>query len=305
MRSMLRGILQSVCHLYPLYSGCGTIANTPLFRRMSYSTKPLVKARLRDGQFIFVRLDDFIGRAVFYFGDLDPKVTLVCKRLLRSGDTMLDVGANCGLITMYAAKIVGSSGRVHAFEPQPALAELIRESANANGYNQVLVHNIALSVEDGVLDLFVPSDNGGAASFSQQWGQICGADKTIQVEVRRTADYLASLNLKRVRLMKIDVEGHEEFVLRGGLDFFRDHGPDAIVFESSEHAGPFWEREPVKLLTSINYTIFAIKKSKFGSLRLQELNRQTDGQVSGHDFIAIKRGEQYEDILSALQVKTA
>lgn len=247
--------------------------------------------KLRDGSTILVRLDDFVGRTIYYFGDLDPKITWVCNSLLRPGDTVLDVGANCGLVSIYASKLVGPTGHVHAFEPQPDLAELMQKSLGIDGYSQVSVHNIALSENDGVMNMHIAANNSGQASLSLQTAVPV---KTIQVQVRRTADYLSGLNLGPVRLMKLDVEGHEESVLRGALDFFRDRGPDVIVFESNK---------PVRLLESIGYVIFAIPTSKF-RMQLRELDRETN-QVSSHDFVAVKRGYHFEGVATALHLKSA
>lgn len=261
--------------------------------------------RLRDGSTILVRLDDYIGRTIYYFGDLDPKITWVCKKLLRPGDTVLDVGANCGLISIYASKLVGSTGHVHAFEPQPNLAELMQKSLEISGYSQVSVHNIALSENDGVMDMLIAAGNSGQASLSVQ-SVVPG--KTIQVQVRRTADYLCGLNLGTIRLMKLDVESHEESVLRGALDFFRDRGPDVIVFELNKYlspdAEPIWEQTTVRLLESIGYVIFEITKAKF-RMQLRELDRETNGQVSSHDFVAVKRGYRSEGVATELHLNSA
>jgi FkbM family methyltransferase len=295
MRSVVRRITKETCRFYPLYSGCGTIASLSFFQSISQTSDPLVMTKLRDGSSIFVRLDDFVGRAIYYFGDLDPKITWICQRVLRPGDTMLDIGANCGVVTLYSSKLVGATGQVHAFEPQQNLAELIQKAAEINVYSQISVHNIALSENDGVLNIEIPAGNSGAASLSRQ-----RTGKTIQVQVKRTADYLSSLGLRTIRLMKLDVEGHEAEVLRGGLNFFSKCKPDVIVFESNETTEPFWERAAIRLLESLDYAIFEILKSKF-CVQVRHLERETDAlaQVSGHDFVAVKRGVSYNSIISA------
>lgn len=303
MRSLARRTLKSLCRFYPLYGGCITIANTSFFRTLSQTPDPLVMTRLRDGSPIFVRLDDYTSRSIYYFGDHDPKITWVCKKLLRPGDTMLDIGANCGVITISSAKLVGQTGHVHAFEPQPNLAELIQRSAQLGGYSQVSVHNIALSSQDGVMNIQIPLGHSGAASLSRQ-PSVHRQTREIQIQLKRTTDYLSSLNLQSIRLIKLDVEGHEAEVLQGGLDFFRDCKPDAVVFESNEHkyesnAKPFWEQAAVRLLESIGYDLFEIPKFKF-RLRLRKLARGTEPQVSSSDFVAVKHGELYEDIATAL-----
>ncbi|MBV8886201.1 MAG: FkbM family methyltransferase, partial [Chroococcidiopsidaceae cyanobacterium CP_BM_RX_35] len=173
------------------------------FKHLSQSPAPLVIAKLRDGSPILVRLDDYVGRSIYYFGDLDRKITWVCQRVLRPGDTMLDIGANYGLLTLYAAKLVGSTGCVHAFEPQPALIELIRKSVEISNFSQVSVHDFALSLNDEVGYMSVEPWNSGQAALVST--EVSTNAPKIQVKVRKTSDYLSSLSLKNIRLVKLDV----------------------------------------------------------------------------------------------------
>src|SRR5439155_22518055 len=132
-------LARHVCQCYPFFSGCGTLANRPFLRRLT-PAGAVVTTTLRDGSRIRVRPGDYIGRALYFFGDFDPKLRWVFDRLLRPGDVVFDVGANFGAMTLFAARRVGPGGAVHAFEPQPDLAALVRESAALNGYGNVRVH---------------------------------------------------------------------------------------------------------------------------------------------------------------------
>ncbi|MGH7293079.1 MAG: hypothetical protein ACREJT_17790, partial [Myxococcota bacterium] len=131
-------LLRALSRCYPLKSGLGTLASSRPFLRALDGEQGLHWARLRCGAQILVPLDDFVGRALWFFGDLDPKLTWICERLLRPGDTVLDIGANLGLVSLIARERVGASGAVHAFEPQPELVELIGQSARANGFDDIV-----------------------------------------------------------------------------------------------------------------------------------------------------------------------
>ena len=155
-RSNLKGLMQkaaqSVLHQYPLYSGVFRIAN---YRPMVWlADRGKTVGTLRTGAQIWIDTADVDGRAIYFFGEQDPKITWICRRVLRAGDTALDVGANCGLMALTCAHLVGKSGAVHAFEPQPELAEGIVRSAALNDYGQVHVHPVALSEADETRDLF-------------------------------------------------------------------------------------------------------------------------------------------------------
>jgi FkbM family methyltransferase len=272
---MLDRLLRTAARRYPLLSGYGTISSLPLFRSaVRDASEQWVK--LRCGAKILVPPNDYVGRALYFFGDLDPKLSLVFRRLLRPGDTVLDIGANLGVMSLVACSLVGPSGAVHAFEPQPALAAKLRESGVANGYGNLHVHACALGADEGELELVVPEDNMGAASF------VRGVQGTrMNVPVHRTSEYLATLKLGRIRLVKMDVEGFESSVIQGGMQFLAASPPDAIVFELNDHTTNFNEQPVVRLLRSLGYRFFNIPRAIF---RLQLREMQGNG---GHDVLAV------------------
>ena len=283
-RSIARKMMQGACRCYPLISGCGKIANSRVGRRLSKGLG-ITETRLRGGGRIVVDGQDFVGRSIYYFGDMDPKLTRLCRKILRPGDTVVDIGANCGLVSVLVAGLVGSRGAVHAFEPQPSLVDLLERSAKINRYDHLHVHRVALSDRDGELSLTIPSDNSGAASFSCDYDD--DSFESLVVPVKRSGAYLEQLGVGPIRLMKIDVEGHEAVVFAGASSLLEsDARPEMIVFESNESV-PIPERGTFKLLWEVGYKIYSMPRTWF-RLRLEHV-RQPDGEVEGspHDFLAI------------------
>lgn len=124
-------------------------------------------------------------------------------RLIPRGGLALDVGADTGRYTYWLAR---RARQVHAFEPRPEAADAIRRRLMSN----VTVHNVALSDEPGEAELFVPQERGTRASIEP--GAREGAGHVVTVPRVRLDD----LALEQVRFVKIDVEGHELSVIRGG-----------------------------------------------------------------------------------------
>lgn len=278
LRMTVARTVAGVARLYPFYSGCGTLANSAVLRAFAHSPSPVV-TRVRGGGEMLVDLEDYVGRSVFYFGDIDRKVSWVCRRVLRRGETFVDVGANQGLVTILGASLVGPTGRVIAFEPQENLAALLATSITRASLAHASVQRVGLSDSNAQVRFFVPEDNSGAASVGEGDGR---AGRHLTIPLRKGDEVFRELNVSGVRLMKVDVEGHETGVFAGLSDTLRAHRIDAIVFESNK-PGEVLGRSECRLLTDAGYRIAEIPRS----LLRPRVRWLGDGEGSGgHDFFA-------------------
>src|SRR6185436_73774 len=139
-------------------------------------------------------------------GTYEPEQSGLFGQHIRPGDVVLDIGAAVGYYTLLSAKLVGSSGRVVSFEPDSTNLQFLRSHVEQNRLEQVTILPIALANETGTARF-----GGGTGTGT---GRLCenGVD---QVAVRRLDDVAAELDL-RPQHLKIDVEGAEMAVLRGG-----------------------------------------------------------------------------------------
>lgn len=157
----------------------------------------------------------------------EPLMPILAKHV--EGGTFVDVGANIGVYT-HALRSVAS--KVVAFEPVTALADALRRR-----YPQVEVYSCALSAASGSAVLHIPSLQREAvltrASLNADANPGFSLEE-VTVE-RRTLDSFA---LSNVRAIKIDVEGHEEEVLRGALETIKATYPALLVeIEERHHPG--------------------------------------------------------------------
>ena len=294
LRGAAQATLRRLGRLYPLYSGCGTLANSRPWRWVMQGAPEESVAHIRGtGARLIVPVEDFIGAAVHSFGDLDPKVTWVAQRILRPGDTALDIGANLGLVAIAMADAVGIRGRVEAFEPQPRFAELTRRSALLNGFSHLTLHEIALGRSDAEVTLHIPNENKGRASI----GRAEGADEAIQIMQRQAGEVLEGLALGPIRLMKMDVEGYETEIIAGAEAYLRRNPPDAILFELNEYDGAFGEQELVIQLSGLGYRFAEIPKCLW-RMRLIPIDPTTAGGKLANDILAVRLDATGEAILA-------
>ncbi len=150
------------------------------------------------------------------------------NRIVPEGAVTVDVGANCGL---YTRKLSRLSRKVHAFEPSPKMAELLRRTSASN----VSVHELALSDQIGDAELFIPQDNDepvyGLASLERRHV----ADDQAVVATKVPTARLDAIVHEEVAFVKIDVEGHELNVLNGAVELLEHSQPVFLVEAEDRH----------------------------------------------------------------------
>ena len=171
----------------------------------------------------------------------DEKEYDLLDTFLAPGDWALDIGANVGHYTMRMAELVGATGRVIAFEPVPTTFSLLAANVRLFAHSNVSLLNVAASDRTAAVGMQIPRFSEGLANYYQAHLTDDATDLailTLPVDALRLP--------APVKLVKIDVEGHELPVLhgmRGTLE--RDH-PLLIVETGSD--------ETVHLLNRFGYS---------------------------------------------------
>lgn len=186
-------------------------------------------------------LRDFHQRGAYFYGRLlDLPVQLTMREALRPGDMFIDIGANIGVLTLQGARAVGPRGIVHAFEPNPDVFARLEAHIAGNHLKNVVLHRVALSDREGTLTLSIPpTGNTGAGSLGGLAPRHFGAAvSTYEVALKRGDDVLTATETGSSSpgspvLIKIDVEGHEPFALRGMERFIAARRP-AILAEINQ-----------------------------------------------------------------------
>lgn len=284
-------LVSRVTRLFLFYSGCGTVANHRWVQKLAGECNGKIWARVQGGE-IIAPMNDHVGRAAYFCGDLDPKVTWVCRQLVREGDTVLDIGANIGVTTVGLASMVGKTGRVHSFEPNPELQWMLRQVIKKNELSQVTLHAMALGAADSEMELRVPRENLGMGSLVRH-GKA--GDAVYQVPVRRLTDIVAQEGITSIRFIKIDVEGFEADVFNGATEVLEKLAPEGILFELNMAPGSFSEQPVVEVLRRAGYDFLSVPR-RLVRMNLCRLDESKPLERGGNDYLAVRRGETFERI---------
>ena len=159
-----------------------------------------------------LHMKDFLERSI-YFDCFEFLCTRIVLSFLKQGSVFIDIGANVGYYSLLANVRVGSTGRVLSFEPHPVTVGRLKTNIRLSAATQIELFEVALSDKDDEARIYCPRDetHGHASMQNQGWRDAA----SYIVSAKRLDDVLPK-NIEHIDLVKIDVEGAELLVFRGG-----------------------------------------------------------------------------------------
>ena len=145
----------------------------------------------------------------------DEATTKIFKQSINEGDTILDLGANIGYYSLLASQLIGKTGKVFAFEPEPRNFKILQKNIDLNNYNNIHAFQKAVSDENTSLTLYISEKDSGAHTIRPTKVER-EFENEVKVEVVRLDDFLKD-KTEKIDIVKMDIEGYEVEVLRGGM----------------------------------------------------------------------------------------
>lgn len=177
-----------------------------------------------NGQKMF--LDDKDSMNLRANGIFEEFETELVQREIKRGDVVLDLGANIGYYTLMFARLVGSEGKVYAFEPDPTNFALLRKNVRANGYTNVELAQKAVSNTNGKLKLYLSEENwGDHRIYDSHDGR-----KFVEVESVRLDDYFQGYQ-GEINFIKMDIQGAEGGAVLGMVDLLEKYPNLKLISE--------------------------------------------------------------------------
>lgn len=189
------------------------------------------------------KLDTDFGQAILDTREYEPEVRQAVREHVRSGDVVVDIGANVGCIALLAAAIAGPTGRVIAVEPNPDNVQMLYRGVLLNGFEHVDVLPCAASNRRAVFAL-----TGGTSNTHVTSPRAVDTDGYCvqSIVLDETLAWLPRLDL-----VKIDIEGHEPLALEGFARSIERWRPTLLTEFNPRCLVDFHQQDPLAYLRQI------------------------------------------------------
>jgi len=240
----------------------------------------------QEGFNIFASPRNYASYGIYFLGEYDRHMTNFMKAHIIEGNTCWDIGTDRGWFTLLMASLVGSEGRVDAFEAFPGNFRKLEKNIGLNSFSWVHANNLAVSDKTGKMHFLPPSDKitnyigylndcsgVGYLTTEKQPGSISVSTVTLD-------QYADEAEIRRLDFVKLDIEGAEVAALQGAERTIKRFRPTIAVEynrETALRAGTSINELDI-LLENFEYDRFTFW-NKLRKLKLEEYKDRPDNEV--------------------------
>lgn len=268
-----------------------------------------LKFHLDRGKYLQASLFEFAVNGECY----EPDYTSIMMKVLRPGDTVIDIGANFGYFSLLASSLVTETGRVIALEPEKDNFNYLTRNIELNNISNVRALNIAAGDMKKEVDLFIDPFNDGGHSLSgispessQQLGD--GDVLKSRVQIDTLDSLLKEEKITSIKIIKIDTEGWEFHTIQGALSIIRRLSPPMILAEVNRNglrkAGAS-ERHLRLIMSELGYSSYVAKCLGNGKIVLELVapNHYAEPELEHYNYNAVfARPEALADLCSCYYI---
>lgn len=239
--------------------------------------------KLPDNSLFKYPLNSAIG-CCLYRGSFEEQELSFFMSTLKPGDTVLDVGANAGLYSIIASKIVGEEGHIYAFEPGEVELSLLAENIALNQSSNIQVVDKAVGNYVGEVNLGI-SDDGAMNSLRVTQHSMQNIKQWTSVQITTLDEFIKHSSIAKVDFIKIDVEGAEYLVLEGAKEVLTNNKL-TILFESSNVTSAAFEEsisDIIQYVQRIGFSVYYLDEHS-NLTQVLETTQDIGGKI--YNFIA-------------------
>ena len=227
-------------------------------------------------------VDRILASILWKYSSLEDYETLLVRKTIEKGMTILDIGANIGYYTIMMGNYAGEEGSVFAFEPEQNNFRLLEKNIQLNSMSNVYPIQKAIADKNGTVNLFINRGHRGDHRIFDS------GDKRAFIEVEQTSIDEFTKGMDRVDLIKMDIQGAEYLALKGMEKTIKKNPDLVIVTEFSPHHLKKSGADPLKFLNKLETSGFIIQ--------LIDENKREVGAVSKDKLLELCKGHRYVNL---------
>lgn len=194
------------------------------------------------------------------------------ERIIKPGDTILDIGANLGYYSNFMSKFSGPKGKVYGVEPIPLFAEIWEKNMRHRKENNFKLLNVALgSEEKEKVQMSIPIVNGvvrhGLTKVNDSDENTDAVAMRFEVPMKKGDDLMTNLNIQQLQFIKCDVEGYEQFVLPSLKNTITTFKPLIQI----ELSGDENRKNVYDFLTGLGYASYILKSNHLADIQKNDI----------------------------------
>lgn len=262
----LRALFRAATQFYPREHGKYSILMNLYFPYLAPFPPSKERVTLSSGIQMELELNEYLQAQLYLFGTFEPATVKVLKRLLKSGDTVLDIGANVGYIALEMAKHIGASGKVFAFEPDTKNFALLKRNLDLNPDCNIEPIPLAVSEANAPLRLYKSIIDFNDSAHSTLPSEKHSVD-FIEIPATTIDDFVQSRGVQKLNVIKIDIEGAEMSAFKGMRQTLSRFRPMVIAELCAEHQA------------RAGYTTHAVKEWMAADVQMQAFKISDNGML--------------------------
>ena len=198
-----------------------------------------------------------VQQNLFFLGEYEAPELCFIEKTLKPGDVFIDIGANIGLYSLYASKLLGKDGKVISFEPYLTNYNRLKKNVSLNQSENIVLEKLAIFQNKTQISMFYDdkeANHGMASSYLTEYS-CSEIVETVSLDV-----YLKNQSFTSIDLIKIDIEGGEYPALLGMKETLMKYQPKLLIEIDNEILinTPYTEQQIIHYLSELGYKKYNI-----------------------------------------------